>query len=87
MMNEMKKINSKVMIRCECGKELMLVPDVKAMGNAIEVHVANHLQKGQASKCTDADAERLRDALIAQVLKILGQSENDGVSDGCQDYG
>jgi len=46
------------------------------MGNAIEFHVVVHMQK--AKDPTDAEeAERIRDALIAQVFRIASQIENE----------
>ena len=54
--------------KCECGAEILFLPDVKAMGQAIEVHVALHMQKLNALDCTAVEAESLRDALIAQVF-------------------
>ena len=31
--------------KCECGAETLFLPDVKAMGQTIEVHVALQMQK------------------------------------------
>ena len=38
-----KSKNGKV--RCECGDEILLLPDLKEMGKAIEDHVDLHLQR------------------------------------------
>jgi hypothetical protein len=54
---------------------MFLLPDAKAMGNAIEVHINLHIQKLKVSSCVDAEVERLRDMLIAQVLDRAGESE------------
>jgi hypothetical protein len=59
-------------IRCECGAKIPLLPDVKAMGEAIEVHIALHLEGVSGQSCTTSEADRLRDALIIQVLRIAG---------------
>lgn len=69
------KIPKIVKIRCECGAELLLLPDLKEMGKAIEDHVELHLQSLKAPSCTPAEAERLKDMLIAQALAKAGQSE------------
>jgi len=34
------------LIRCECGTEILLLPDLKAMDRAIYAHVAEHRKKG-----------------------------------------
>jgi hypothetical protein len=65
-------------IKCECGAEISLLPDVGAMGEAIEVHVALHLEGVKGPACTTVEAERLRDALIIQVLRISGESQDEG---------
>jgi hypothetical protein len=69
-------------IKCECGEEILLLPDVRAMGEAIEIHVAMHMQRSKALADPDGEAERLRDDLIAQVFNLFlsktNQSENDG---------
>jgi hypothetical protein len=48
------------------------------MGHAIEVHAALHMQKLKAPEGVAAEAERVRDALIAQVFSIASKLENDG---------
>ena len=56
------------MIKCSCGVEILLVPNVKVMSNAIEAHVAKHTQKAKDPKTAEAEAEHIRDHLITQVL-------------------
>jgi hypothetical protein len=70
------KILKIVKVRCVCGDELLLLPDLKEMGKAIEDHVDLHLQSLKAPSCTPAEAERLKDMLIAQVLTKTAQSED-----------
>ena len=69
-------------IKCECGKEIMVTPDIRAMGEAIEIHVAMHIEKMKPLVEEDAEANRLRDALIAQlfnfVINKFRDSENGG---------
>ena len=57
------------MIKCSCGKEIMVVPDVEVMGEAIEAHVKEHKRKVQGRKNAEAEAERTRDDLIKKVLR------------------
>jgi hypothetical protein len=73
----MKTHKGLVKVRCECGDEILLLPDLKEMGKAIEDHVDLHLQHMKASSCTPAEAERLKDILIAQVLNKAGKSEEE----------
>jgi 5S rRNA maturation endonuclease (ribonuclease M5) len=62
-------------IKCECGEEILILPDVRATGESIEVHVALHLKGVKGPECSTLEAERLRNALIVQVLEIAGESE------------
>lgn len=71
------KIPKMVKIRCECGDELLLLPDLKEMRKAIEDHVELHLQSLKAPSCTPAEAERLKDALITQIITIASQPDDE----------
>ena len=57
-----------------CGKEILLVPNVKLMSEAIDAHVENHRQKMKDAKADEKDLERIRDDLIAQVLEKASKS-------------
>ncbi len=57
------------MIKCSCGKEILLVPDVELMGEAIEAHVKEHKKKVKEAKDAEVEAERIRDFLIEKVFR------------------
>lgn len=60
-------------IKCgSCGAEIMLVPDVKLMSDAIEAHVAKHKQKVKDAEEAEVEAERIRNDLIVKVLDKAG---------------
>jgi hypothetical protein len=59
-------------IRCECGAAILMVPDLKAMNHAIEVHVAKHRKEEQNRENKDKTAAHVREILIEQVLKKAG---------------
>ena len=72
-----KKIGGKKglpVIKCSCGKKIMLVPDAKLMGEAIEVHIATHIQEIEDSKEAEAEAERIHDGLIIQIFNKTSKS-------------
>jgi len=56
-------------IKCLCGAVILLVPNVKAMSEAIESHVAKHLQKVKDPKEAQTEAECIRDDLITKILE------------------
>ncbi len=64
-------------IKCECGEEISLLPDVRATSEAIEVHVALHIKGVKGPACTPVEAERLRDDLIMQVLRTAGECKDE----------
>jgi hypothetical protein len=55
------------LIRCSCGAEILLVPNVKMMGEAIENHADAHKQKVKDHE--EAEAERVRNDLIVKTLE------------------
>ena len=73
----MKKPIGIVKVRCECGDEILLIPDLKEMSKSIEDHVDMHLKSLKVPGCTADEASLLRDALIAQILTIASQSEEE----------
>lgn len=56
------------MIECFCGKKILLVPDIKKMGAAIEAHAKEHAMNFSTEKEREEEAERVRDYLIVKVL-------------------
>jgi hypothetical protein len=59
--------NGLPVVKCECGAEILLVPNVKVMGEAIETHVELHRRKLKNPVDAEVEAERIRDFLIGQV--------------------
>ncbi len=53
---------------CSCGAEIIVVPNVKLMSEAIETHVEKHRAKMRNSAKAEAEAEHIRDDLITQVF-------------------
>ena len=51
-------------VKCNCGSEILVVPDLKAMNLAIENHVT------MKHKTSPDDAERLTEFLAEQVLLL-----------------
>lgn len=56
-------------ISCECGAEILMVPDLKGMSEAIEAHVEKHVKEIENPAKAEATAERIREDLITKVLK------------------
>lgn len=56
-------------IRCKCGAEILLLPDLKAMTTAIETHVRIHGRREKDPFKAASEAERVRDELIVQIFR------------------
>jgi hypothetical protein len=68
-LNEKKSLTS---IKCECGAEILLVPDLKAMNKAIENHAFEHGKVKKDSREAASEVERILQLLTVEVLeKIL----------------
>lgn len=63
-------------LKCECGAEILLLPDLKKMSYAIKVHVAEHRKNVKNPAKAATECERVENALIAQVFRIASRQEN-----------
>jgi hypothetical protein len=57
-----------------CGQEILLVPNVKLMSEAIETHAIEHARKICDPKEAEAEAGRVLDSLIAKVLESASKT-------------
>lgn len=64
-----KNEGSLPLLRCECGAEILLLPDLKVMNHAIEVHVSEHRKKEKDPRKAVATAAHIREILIKQLLR------------------
>jgi hypothetical protein len=62
-----------LLLKCECGYEILFLPDLKALGKAIEEHVLEHKNK---NALTQKEVDVLQDSLIAQALKLVSEITN-----------
>ncbi len=57
------------LLRCpDCGAEILLIPDLKAMSASIEDHALQHKSKIADPEKAEAETERIRSILIMRVL-------------------
>ena len=57
------------LLKCECGAEILLLPDLRLMNHAIEVHVSEHRKKEKDPNKAALEAAHIRDILVEQLLK------------------
>jgi hypothetical protein len=62
--------NRMPIVRCLCGSEILVVPDLKAMNKAVNNHVAEHIRANSNSKkLTELLTEQIM--LVASRIKML----------------
>jgi hypothetical protein len=66
--------DSQSTIRCECGAEILILPQVELMGKAIEAHATEHELREPHTAKAKATGERIRNLLIKQVLTKVAQN-------------
>ncbi len=61
------------LISCECGAEILLLPDLGAMSRAIRTHVFEHTKRGRSVEMNSIDSDNIG-LLLSQcvIRKIIG---------------
>ena len=68
-----------LLIRCECGAEILLVPDLKEMNYAIETHIAEHKKMEKPPMKAKITSRRIRQNLTQQAVGKAATSKQFGV--------
>jgi hypothetical protein len=68
------------LIKCKCGAEILLLPDLKAMDKAIQAHAKSHSRTEQNPYKAAAAAIRVQDDLVGQVLRKAGAFNREVLS-------
>lgn len=63
-------------MKCECGAEILLLPDLQAMNRAIRAHAAEHRKKRRNAQ-RNAIASSDISQLLSQLLLIKISAQND----------
>jgi hypothetical protein len=64
------------LIKCECGTEILVLPNLRAMNRAINTHVAKHKQREGADKKNIVSFNKICQQL-SQLTLIKASEEND----------
>jgi hypothetical protein len=62
-------IEKLVLIECECGAKILLLPDLKEMNCAIEAHVAEHKKIEKSTMKAKIAVRKIRQNLTQQVIR------------------
>jgi hypothetical protein len=60
-------------LKCECGFEIPVIPDAKAVGIAIDAHIEEHRKKHKNLKEGDKDAQHIHDYLFSELFDKLAE--------------
>ena len=63
-------------ISCECGTEILLVPDLQAMNRALKTHVAEHRKKERSTKNNVTTSSNISQ-LLSQLILMKMSEQND----------
>jgi hypothetical protein len=75
MQDKLNGISRKMpIIVCECGQEILVIPDLKEMTRCIEAHARSHSEK-ESNPCeSEAEFNRIEEQLTQKVLEELAKS-------------
>jgi hypothetical protein len=59
-------------IKCDCGEEILLLPDLQAMNNAIKNHAFEHFKEVRIDKNKSA-IDNISDILSRRVIEKIGE--------------
>jgi len=62
-------------IVCECGVKILVLPDLRLMGNSIETHAAEHKHMKHGSLSDYLEVVRIENLLIKQLFKIIADCD------------
>jgi hypothetical protein len=61
------------LIKCECGTEILVLPDLRAMNRAINTHVAEHKQRERTDKKNVVSSNKICERLSHLTLVKAGE--------------
>ncbi len=63
--------NTFMLLKCECGAKILILPDAKEMGLAIDAHAMAHGLLEEDLEQAKAKTEYIRDQLIKQLFEKI----------------
>jgi hypothetical protein len=64
------------LIKCECGTEILVLPNLRAMNRAINNHVAKHKQRERTNKKNIVSSDKICQ-LLSNLTLIKASEESD----------
>jgi hypothetical protein len=60
-------------IKCECGYEILVTPEMNVVGNIIDAHVEEHRRKQKDPAKGEIAAQQIQDYLIKKLFEKIAQ--------------
>ena len=60
-------------IKCECGFEILVIPEMETVGGAIDAHVEQHRGKQKDPTKGEIDANNIHDFLFKKLFEKIAQ--------------
>jgi hypothetical protein len=60
-------------IKCECGHEIPVIPDAKAVGSEIDSHIEEHRRKQKTKAAAEKAAKRVHDHLFTELFDKIAE--------------
>jgi len=60
-------------IKCLCGAEILVMPDLAAMNQAIKMHLAEHKKSSQDAAKRASELAQIEQSLIEQLFRIASE--------------
>jgi hypothetical protein len=63
-----------LIVVCECGQEILVIPDLKEMARCIEAHAREHSEKESNHSESEAKFNRIEEQLTQKVIVELAKT-------------
>jgi len=60
-------------IKCECGFEIIVIPDMEIVGNTIDAHVEEHRKKQKDPSKSEITGKHFQDYLFKKLFEKIYQ--------------
>jgi hypothetical protein len=66
-------------VLCECGEEILVLPDIDEMSRCIEIHAIFHEKKEVDPKKAKAERKKIEEQLTRKVISKIAHITNSSI--------
>ena len=71
-----RRLGKYPIVVCECGQEILVIPDLQEMVRCIQVHATMHMQNEANLVKAEVEYDRIEELLTREVLKAIANKTN-----------